>query len=114
MSFLIEMPQVEEQPPEENMHQILLQQLGVLLQHEEFKSAALMRESQDVVVVSLPRGLLAFARDTRWNLELKRGQLRVWVSMLEQSGLNFLRAQSERMKLELMILLRFVNSKLPL
>ena len=34
--------------------------------------------------------------------------------MVDMSGLNYIRAQSERMKLELMIMLRFVNSKLPI
>ena len=53
-------------------------------------------------------------RDTRWAIELKGSQLRLWLTMFDVAGSNYLRAQSERMKLELMILLRFINSKLPI
>jgi hypothetical protein len=73
-----------------------------------------MKIQSNSVMLNLPKGQLAFIRDSRWTLEIKDNHIRVWMSLIDHTGLNFIRAQSERMKLELMILLRFVNSRLPL
>lgn len=65
-------------------------------------------------MISLPKGPYSFVRDTRWTLEIKNQQLRIWLAIVDVTGNNFVRAQAERMKLELMILLRNINNKLPI
>lgn len=93
------MPNFEDQPPQEDINQILLQQVTSLLYHPEFTMAIILKVEQNAISISLPRGQLAFVRDTKWTLETHNNQLRVWVSLIDQTGLNFIRAQSERMKL---------------
>lgn len=43
MSLLIEMPTFEEQPPDEDIHQILMQQVTSLLYHPEFIMAVIIK-----------------------------------------------------------------------
>lgn len=94
MSLLIEMPNFEDQPSAENAHDVLLQQVTSLLYHPEFTMALIMKVEENAISISLPRGQLAFIRDSKWTLQIHNNQLRIWVSLLDLTGLNYVRAQS--------------------
>lgn len=67
-----------------------------------------------MLMVFLGKGLLTFIRDTRWVFRMDGGYLKIVVNVVDCSGINYLRAQSERMKMEAMMLLRLINERLPI
>lgn len=46
------------------------------------------------LTLSIPKGQITFFRDTRWTLEIKESCLRIWMSLIDLTGLNLVRAQS--------------------
>jgi hypothetical protein len=68
MSLLIEMPEFEEEPVEEDKYQVLVQQVAALLHHPDFSAASPPTLTHNTLSLALPRGQLAFLRDTRWTL----------------------------------------------
>lgn len=70
MSLLIEMPEFEEEPVEEDRYQVLVQQVAALLHHPDFGAASSPTLAPNAITLALPRGQLSFLRDTRWTLEL--------------------------------------------
>lgn len=64
--------------------------------------------------LALPKGQLAFIRDSKWRLEILTTHLKITISFLDYTGLNYMRGQTDRIKLEAIILLKLINSRLPI
>jgi len=72
MSILIEMPDSPEPHPSEQSQFQLQTQVTSLLHHPEFNVTVILarHDSPIEIILGIPRGPLAFVRDTRWQLQL--------------------------------------------
>ena len=52
-----------------------------MLQYPEFKDASICQSNENGMIIGIPKGENGFIRDTKWSVEIKKNQLRVWASV---------------------------------
>lgn len=99
MSFFIEMPESTEEVAHNSIIRLLHQQVGYLIHHPEFNSVVIIQSEQRMIELALPKGQLAFIRDTKWRMEVLSTHLKITIAFLDYTGMNYMRGQSDRIKL---------------
>ena len=74
-------------------------QVSVLLRHPDYQHASAIEQSPRKLEVCLPSSSGHFSRDLRVEISLELTHLRVSIKSLNSEGTDYMRAQSQRMKL---------------